>query len=80
MSNPYQLKVEGNKELSCIRNLAKETDEMLRILIERLEEDNLLENTVLVLATDHYAYGYGDQSLIEEYKNTIITYYRMYHW
>ena len=74
VSNPYQLKVEGNKELSCIRNLAKETDEMLRILIERLEEDNLLENTVLVLATDHYAYGYGDQSLIEEYKNTNNTY------
>lgn len=70
ISNPYNLNVEGNKELSCIRNLAHETDEMLRILIERLKNDNLLDNTVLVLATDHYAYGYGDQASIKKYKNT----------
>lgn len=70
ISNPYNLNVEGNKELSCIRNLAHETDEMLRILIERLKKDNLLDNTVLVLATDHYAYGYSDQASIKKYKNT----------
>ena len=70
ISNPYNLNVEGNKELSCIRNLAHETDEMLRILIERLKKDNLLDNTALVLATDHYAYGYGDQASIKKYKNT----------
>lgn len=70
ISNPYNLNVEGNKELSCIRNLAHETDEMLRILIERLKKDNLLDNTVLVLATDHYAYGYGDQASIKKFKNT----------
>ena len=70
ISNPYNLNVEGNKELSCIRNLSHETDEMLRILIERLKKDNLLDNTVLVLATDHYAYGYGDQASIKKYKNT----------
>lgn len=70
VDNPYNLAVDGNEELSCIRNLAHETDEMLRILIERLEEDGLLEDTVLVLATDHYTYGYEDQEYIEEYKNT----------
>ena len=70
INNPYNLNVEGNKELSCIRNLAHETDEMLRILIERLKKDNLLDNTVLVLATDHYAYGYDDQTSIKKYKNT----------
>ena len=43
---------------------------MLRILIERLKKDNLLDNTVLVLATDHYAYGYGDQASIKKFKNT----------
>lgn len=69
-SNPYNLNVNGNKELSCIRNLARETDEMLKVLIERLKEDNLLDNTVLVLATDHYAYGYSDQNAIKKYKNT----------
>lgn len=63
-NNPYGLDVEGNKELSCIRNLARDTDEMLRILIERLEKDNKLDNTVLVLVTDHYAYGFGDQDYV----------------
>ena len=70
VTNPYGLKVDGNKEMSCIRNLAKETDEMLRILLERLEEDGKLDNTVLVLVTDHYTYGYGDQAYIKDYKNT----------
>lgn len=70
VTNPYNLNVDGNNELSCIRNLARETDEMLRILIERLESDNLLDNTVLVLATDHYTYGYDDQNSIKKYKNT----------
>jgi phosphoglycerol transferase MdoB-like AlkP superfamily enzyme len=72
--NPYNLNVDGDKELSCIRNLAKETDEMLRVLIERLEEDDLLDNTVLVLATDHYTYGYADQTSIKNYKNTTSEY------
>lgn len=69
ITNPYKLNIDGNKELSCIRNLAKETDEMLRILIEKLELEGRLEDTVLVLVTDHYAYGYGDQSYIKKYKN-----------
>lgn len=70
VTNPYHLKVDGNKELSCIRNLARETDEMLRILIEKLEQEERLEDTVLVLVADHYAYGYGDQNYIKNYKNT----------
>lgn len=70
VTNPYNLNVKNDTELSCIRNLAKETDEMLRILIERLDSDNLLEDTVLVLATDHYTYGYNDQESIQKYKNT----------
>lgn len=70
VSNPYDLNVDGNSELSCIRNLARETDEMLRILIEKLENDGLLEDTVLVLVSDHYAYGYEDQDYIKEIKGT----------
>lgn len=68
--NLYNLNVLNNQELSCIRNLARETDEMLRILLEKLEKDNLLENTVLVLATDHYTYGYDDQEYIKKIKKT----------
>lgn len=74
ITNPYNLNVDGNQELSCIRNLARETDEMLRILIERLEKDKKLDDTVLVLVSDHYAYGYNDQTSIQEYKATDNTY------
>ncbi|MDD6224629.1 MAG: sulfatase-like hydrolase/transferase [bacterium] len=72
--DPYHLKVEGNKELSCIRNLARETDEMLKILIEKLEKDQKLEDTILVLVSDHYAYGYDDQAFIQKYKGTTNSY------
>ena len=58
---------ESDTELSCLYNLARDTDEMLRLLIERLKEDNKLDNTVLVLATDHYAYGY---QYVNKIKNT----------
>lgn len=56
-------------ELSCIYNLARDTDEFLRILIERLEEEQILDDTVLVLFTDHYMYGYSDVNYIQEEKN-----------
>ncbi len=74
MSNPYQLAIKGNLELSCIRNLARETDEMLKVLLQRLQQDGLLENTVLVLATDHYSYGYSDLEMMRQYKNTTSDY------
>lgn len=67
--NPHNLDVENNTEYSCIRNLARDTDEMLRLLIERLKEDNKLDDTVLVLVTDHYTYGYSDVEYIKNYKN-----------
>jgi len=49
----------SNSELTCIKNLARDTDEMLRLLIEKLKENKKLDNTVLVLVTDHYLYGYS---------------------
>lgn len=58
--NPYNLAIDNNEELSCIRNLARDTDEMLRILIEKLEHKGILDDTVLVLVTDHYTYGYNE--------------------
>ena len=74
VTNPYNLNVSNNKELSCIRNLARETDEMLSTLLKRLKEDKLLDDTILVLVTDHYAYGYEDQKYIIDYKKTDNTY------
>lgn len=66
-SNKYDLIVSGNGELSCIYNLAYDTDEMIRLLIEQLDQKGILQDTVLVLATDHAMIGY---SKINEEKNT----------
>lgn len=41
--------------------LAHDTDEFFRVLLERLKEDKLLEDTVIIAFTDHYAYGISDK-------------------
>ena len=64
-NQPYNLKG-PNVELTCIYNLARDTDEMIKLLIERLEKEKKLDDTVLVFVTDHYLYGY---SQITEIKN-----------
>ena len=57
-------------EEDCIRRQAKETDEMIKLLLQALEENGLDENTVLVIFADHYLYTVSDKSLLEEYKET----------
>lgn len=49
-----------NRELSVVRAKLKSTDDMFRQLLTRLEEDQLLEDTVIVGFADHYAYGFSD--------------------
>ena len=48
---------------------AYETDRFLKMLYERLEEDGKLEDTVLVLYSDHYDHYITDTSILVEYKN-----------
>lgn len=55
-------KIENDEETTCLRTLANETDNFIKLLIKRLEQDNLLEDTIIVLYTDHYVYGYSDSS------------------
>ena len=65
--NNYRVRFSGDNELSCIYNLAYDTDEMIRLLIEKLETKNILNDTIIVLASDHHAYSY---SKINSVKNT----------
>ncbi len=57
-----------NKEKNNCLILAADTDDFFRQLLTKLEADGILENTVIVAYTDHYAYGFSDQKLLEEYK------------
>ena len=52
--------IDDNEELTCLRLLANETDNFIKILLQRLEDDDILDDTVLVLFSDHYSYGYSE--------------------
>lgn len=69
--NNYPELVDENLDLE-IRNaflLAHDTDEFFRILLERLEDDGLLDNTVIIAFTDHYSYGISDKTKVMELRN-----------
>lgn len=67
-NNIYGLDIKDNTEMSCLRNLAKDTDEFIRLLIDKLDSKKMLDDTVLVLFSDHYNYGYSDVDYIMDYK------------
>lgn len=46
-----------DREMNNAKILAHDTDEFFRILLQKLEQDGLLEDTVIVAFTDHFAYG-----------------------
>lgn len=54
--------------------LAADTDEFFRILLERLEADGLLDDTVIVAYTDHFAYGVSSEEKLEKWKGDTISY------
>lgn len=54
-----------NNEEDCIKKLAGYTDQAISILLQNLRKDHLLEDTVIVFVTDHYAYGYDKDKLLK---------------
>ena len=74
----YDLDNEGNEEVEftlmseeeCARRQSKETDYMIELLINKLKEKNLYNNTAIVLFTDHYLYSVSDKTILDKYKNT----------
>lgn len=57
-------------EEECVRRQAQETDYMVELLIKNLEERQMLENTAIVVFTDHYLYTLEDKTILDKYKNT----------
>ena len=57
-------------EEECVRRQAKETDYMMELLLQNLEEKNLIDNTVIVVFTDHYLYTLSDKTILDKYKET----------
>ena len=61
---------DGLTEYECLKLQAAETDYFMSLLLEHLEINNMLDNTVIVAFTDHYLYTLEDKSLLEKNKNT----------
>ena len=59
--NNYNCSIEETvkDEYDCVKHLANNTDNFLKLLLDRLKEDDLLNDTVIVLFSDHYAYSYN---------------------
>ncbi len=55
-------------EEDCIKRQAKETDDMLGLLLKALDDNNLADNTALVIFADHYLYTISDRNIIAQYK------------
>lgn len=55
---------------NCGLAQAKETDYFIRNLLEKLNEDGHINDTVLIFYTDHYAYGTIDEETEFELKGT----------
>ena len=47
---------ETDEEILCAYSAARETDNMFKILLEKLKKDNLLEDTIIVAFSDHPNY------------------------
>ncbi len=50
----------GNEETDCALLKARLVDDFFARLLEELENQGQLENTVIIAVTDHYTYGYKD--------------------
>lgn len=57
-------------EFDCLKLQAKETDDMIKLILENLKEKDLIDNTILILYADHYLYTLADKTLLDNYKIT----------
>lgn len=57
-------------EEECARRQAKETDYMVELLLQNLQEKNLIDNTIVIVFTDHYLYTIEDKTVLDKYKET----------
>ncbi len=71
---PEKIDTKMPEEKNNIHILASDTDEFFRQLLERLEEDGLLKNTVIIGYTDHFAYGVSSSELLTEWKGDTLSY------
>ena len=70
--DPDEIEIEETllTEEDCVRRQAQETDYFMKLLLEKLQEKELMNDTVIVVFSDHYLYTLEDQTILDRYKNT----------
>ncbi len=58
-------------EEECIYMQAKETDDMIGLLIDKLGDKGLLEDTVIVGYADHYLYTVSDKDILKKHNKQV---------
>lgn len=58
-------RAERSETENCMAARARMTDDMFTVLLKRLEEDGLMEDTVIIVLTDHYTYAIEDSIMSE---------------
>lgn len=56
----------ATEEYICALSQAKDTDNFFKDLIQTLKNKNLLENTVIIAYTDHFAYGMKEVASLKQ--------------
>ena len=69
--NKYCIAKNINEPEACYRYLINLTDQYIEGLVDKLTKDNLIDNTTIVLVSDHYSYTYDDQEYLKKQKNVI---------
>ncbi len=54
----------GNEETDCAYLKARLVDDLFTRLMEELEQEGQLENTIIIGVTDHYTYGYKNEEAL----------------
>lgn len=60
----------SNEEELCVKAQARETDNFFHKLIEHLDKEDILDKTIIIGVTDHYAYSYSDKEKLYSLKGT----------
>ena len=53
-------------EEDCIKRQAKETDDMIGLLIQGLKDNGLYNNTIMLVYADHYLYTVSDNEILRK--------------
>lgn len=59
------------EEYRCANIQINETDRFFQSLMSDLADKNLLEDTIIVVYADHYAYGYNEKEELMEWKSAV---------